>query len=142
MIPPHLPNARQRQGARLRLFLRRTRSWSRVRASLTPPTGRTSLKGLSPNPPLPKYRHIGRKSTTNGSKRLPLNPQLDLLPPPFPTLGKRENGMTVVPRGITCQLSTAVRGRVPAGKREAEDIITAATMKKGVAMVTALNQAE
>ena len=69
---------------------------------------------------------------------IPRNPQLDLLPPPFPTLGTRGNGMTVVPRGITGHLSTSVRAKA----REAKGIITAADQTKVVAIVTTLNQAE
>ena len=86
---------------------------------------------------MPKYGQMRKMRTTDESKRLPLNPQLDLLPPPFPTLGTRGNGMTVVPRGITGHLSTAVRAKA----REAKGIITAADQTKVVAIVTTLNQA-
>jgi hypothetical protein len=75
--------------------------------------------------------------TTDESKRLPLNPQLDLLPPPFPTLGKRGNGMTVVPRGITGHLTVrAVRAKA----REEKGFITPANRTKEV-VITILNQA-
>jgi len=47
--------------------------------------------------------------------------------------------MTVVPRGITGHLSTAVRAKDLA--REAKGIITAADKRKVVAIVTTLNQA-
>ena len=133
MIPQNLPNARWKI---FRLFLRQGISWDRVRASSTPPKGRANLQGVSPNSLLPKCEQISKMITTDESKRLPLNPQLDLLPPPFPTLGKRGNGMTVVPRGITGHLT------VRAKAREAKGIITAANMKKEVVIVTILTQSK